>query len=56
MSRTGPYLALTVPGLKERRPSLVLGDTVLAANPCDPDLPIYEGCIEEVRNTEVMLR
>ncbi|XP_023326960.1 RNA helicase Mov10l1 [Eurytemora carolleeae] len=54
--RHGAFLTLTVPGLKERRPSLCLGDSVLLSDIKDPNMPVYEGCIEEVRSTELLLR
>ena len=42
LGRSGPYLSLNVPGLKERRPSLVLGDSVLLANPkVDKNRPLF---------------
>jgi len=43
------YLALTVPGLAEGRPSLLVGDRVILS---DSEVagyaPSYEGCIHEV--------
>ncbi len=33
MRRHGPYLSLAVPGLAERRPSLLMGDRVIVCEP-----------------------
>ena len=44
----GEFLSLTVPGLAEGRPSLLIGDKVLLSSPSDPDGPVYEGFIHEV--------
>ena len=33
LARSGEFLALTVPGLVERRPSLAVGDSVLLSSP-----------------------
>ena len=46
LSNAGPYLSLSVPGLVERRPSLVLGDSALLSRPGGG--AVYEGCIHEV--------
>ncbi len=43
--RRGQYLGLEVPGLAEKRPSLVLGDSVVVTR--DGTLS-YEGCVHEV--------
>lgn len=32
--KSGDYLILEVPGLAEKRPSLICGDTVIVSNPC----------------------
>ena len=43
------YLALTVPGLAEGRPSLLVGDrVVLSDSEVAGYAPSYEGCIHEV--------
>ncbi|XP_071540625.1 uncharacterized protein armi isoform X2 [Panulirus ornatus] len=52
----GEYLSLTVPGLAEKRPSLMIGDTVIASSPsglCDVE---FEGYIHEVHNTQILLK
>jgi len=56
MTRVGPYLCLAVPGLKERRPSLVLGDSVLLSHPLDPEVVSFDGAIMEVRHTDILLQ
>nr|XP_053653522.1 RNA helicase Mov10l1-like [Cherax quadricarinatus] len=52
----GEYLSLTVPGLAEKRPSLMIGDTVIASSPCDSCDVEYEGYIHEVLHTQVLLK
>ncbi|XP_069180578.1 uncharacterized protein [Procambarus clarkii] len=52
----GEYLSLVVPGLAEKRPSLMIGDTVIASSPCDSDELEYEGYIHEVLHTQVLLK
>ncbi|CAK7327087.1 unnamed protein product [Dovyalis caffra] len=57
MRRKGNYLSLVVPGLAERRPSLVQGDDVFA-QPVDADdttIP-YQGIIYRVEADEVHLK
>ena len=44
----GEYLALTVPGLAEGRPSVLIGDKIILYSPSDPDGPSYEGYVHEV--------
>ena len=56
LARSGEFLALTVPGLVERRPSLAVGDSVLLSSPDSSGGVQYEGCIHEVRATEVLLK
>lgn len=53
----GPYLSLEVPGLAEKRPSLMIGDSaVLRPVQRAPGNAIfYEGCIQEVRSKNVLL-
>nr|XP_045618239.1 RNA helicase Mov10l1-like isoform X2 [Procambarus clarkii] len=52
----GEYLSLVVPGLSEKRPSLMIGDTVIASSPCDSNELEYEGYIHEVLHTQVLLK
>ncbi|KAH9504829.1 hypothetical protein Btru_062059 [Bulinus truncatus] len=52
----GEYLALTVPGLAEGRPSLLIGDKIILTSPSDPDGPRYEGFIHEMTGTDVLLK
>ncbi len=54
----GPYLALEVPGLAEKRPSLAIGDAAIAtlSNQVGQEpAPKFEGCIHEVRSGSVLL-
>lgn len=44
----GEFLALTVPGLAEGRPSVLIGDKIILSSPSDPDGPRYEGYVHEV--------
>lgn len=57
--RRGPYLTLEVPGLAEKRPSLVFGDYIFAKiasdNPND-NTPPYQGYIHRVEAEEVYLQ
>ena len=48
---SGRYLALTVPGLAEKRPSLLVGDAIHARQLAGgvPAGPFFEGCVHEVR-------
>lgn len=59
LSPRGEYLSLSVPGLAERRPSLMVGDTVLVSSPClspgEGELH-YEGYVHEVLHTQVLLK
>jgi len=48
MRRVGEYLGLTVPGLAEGRPSILLGDSIYLSDPTDPDGPCFEGYVHEV--------
>ncbi|XP_039484922.1 probable RNA helicase armi [Drosophila santomea] len=58
--RDGEFLALQIENLAERRPSLVVGDTVRAINPwADPDSrsnKSYEGIIHKVLFNRVLLK
>lgn len=50
----GEFLALHVAGLNEKRPSLLIGDTVLASAPAGcGNHPTYEGCIHHVLSDTV---
>ncbi|KAL5541531.1 hypothetical protein UlMin_009241 [Ulmus minor] len=52
------FLALEVPGLAERRPSLVHGDSIFAKPTSQDEYEIrpYEGCIHRVEADEVCLK
>ncbi|KAG0692718.1 RNA helicase Mov10l1 [Chionoecetes opilio] len=52
----GEFLSLTVPGLAEKRPSLMIGDTVVATELCGRGEMEYEGCIHQVLNTQILLK
>ncbi|KAK3769722.1 hypothetical protein RRG08_004971 [Elysia crispata] len=52
----GEYLALTVPGLAEGRPSVLIGDKIILYSPSDPDGPSYEGYVHELTCTDVFLK
>ncbi|GFR64003.1 RNA helicase Mov10l1, partial [Elysia marginata] len=52
----GEYLALTVPGLAEGRPSVLIGDKIILYSPSDPDGPSYEGFVHELTCTDVHLK
>ncbi|KAL8171139.1 hypothetical protein V2J09_022943 [Rumex salicifolius] len=57
LRQKGRYLlALDVPGLAERRPSLVHGDAVFVRLVNDPSGKGYEGCIHRVEADEVFLQ
>ncbi|KAJ3678467.1 hypothetical protein LUZ60_002270 [Juncus effusus] len=60
MRKRGMYLSLEVPGLAERRPSLVSGDHIfakLATEFCPSlDSPSYQGFIHRVEADEIFLR
>jgi len=51
------FLSLTVPGLAEGRPSLLLGDKIVASlTGSSSDSPKYEGYIHEVRKDDILLK
>ncbi|CAL4115825.1 unnamed protein product, partial [Meganyctiphanes norvegica] len=57
-SRQGEFLTLIVPGLAEKRPSLLIGDSVMASSPGEGPVAAlwYEGCIHQVHSTKVLLK
>ncbi|KAB2014605.1 hypothetical protein ERO13_D09G219800v2 [Gossypium hirsutum] len=59
MRKRGNYLSLQVPGLAEKRPSLVHGDHIFAKLACEDASGsdrVYEGCIHRVEADEVYLK
>lgn len=57
MNVCGEFLSLQVPGLAEGRPSLLLGDKIIASLTGSPsDSPKYEGYIHEVRKDDILLK
>ncbi|KAF5738652.1 RNA helicase SDE3 family protein [Tripterygium wilfordii] len=57
MRKKGPFLTLEVPGLAEKRPSLVHGDFIFAKLASDvDDIPPYQGYIHRVEADEVYLK
>ncbi|CAG5133124.1 unnamed protein product, partial [Candidula unifasciata] len=52
----GEFLALTVPGLAEGRPSVLIGDQIILSSPEDPEGPRYVGYVHELTATEVYLK
>ncbi|XP_050334366.1 probable RNA helicase armi [Bactrocera neohumeralis] len=57
-TRDGEFLSLTIENLSERRPSLVIGDTVRAINPWsnDNDKRSYDGVIHKVLFNRILLK
>jgi putative helicase MOV10L1 len=57
MDTRGPFLVLTVPGLAEGRPSLLMGDKVIVSVPgARPEEPCYEGYIHEIHEKDLLLK
>ncbi|KAM7280885.1 hypothetical protein ACFE04_008019 [Oxalis oulophora] len=59
MKRNGNFLSLVVPGLAERRPSLVHGDHIFAkivGENGDDKFPPYQGYIHSVKADEIYLK
>ncbi|BFZ08818.1 hypothetical protein BsWGS_11857 [Bradybaena similaris] len=52
----GEFLALTVPGLAEGRPSVLIGDQIILSSPEDPEGPRYVGYVHELTATDVHLK
>ncbi|KDQ60007.1 hypothetical protein JAAARDRAFT_593478 [Jaapia argillacea MUCL 33604] len=50
-----PRYSLKVKGLLEKRPSIIVGDTILAKR-TDTDGPWFEGCVHAVRGDTISLR
>ncbi|KYN31435.1 Putative helicase Mov10l1 [Trachymyrmex septentrionalis] len=58
LRRCGDYLMLEVPGLAEKRPSLMVGDKVLVSFQWDSSKENlkYEGFIHKMKSTEIFLK
>lgn len=58
LRRCGDYLMLKVPGLAEKRPSLMVGDKVVVSFQCysSKENPKYEGFIHKIKSTELFLK
>ncbi|KAM8706537.1 hypothetical protein ACLKA7_010752 [Drosophila subpalustris] len=55
--RDGEYLSLQIEDLAERRPSIVIGDSIRATNPFEgPDAKSYEGIVHKVLFNRVLLK
>ncbi|KOC69224.1 putative RNA helicase armi [Habropoda laboriosa] len=59
MRRSGEYLVMQVPGLAEKRPSLIIGDRAIVSFKWDSSqgkLKKYEGFIHKVANLQIFLK
>lgn len=57
--RDGPYLALRVENVFESRPSLIIGDRVIARDPFqnpDEKVTLYEGFIHKIKKDHVLIK
>nr|CAD7570033.1 unnamed protein product [Timema californicum] len=54
----GEYLSLEVPGLAERRPSVLVGDAIHAEPLCDDNIKpcVYEGFVHKVLQKEIWVK
>ena len=55
MRAVGPMLVLRVPGLKDRTPHVMVGDSVIAADEEELE-KAWEGCIHDIHGDELFLR
>ena len=57
LHRRGEYLSLSVPGVSEGLPSLMVGDSVILSDVTMPEnAPQYQGYIHEVMKEDVLLK
>ncbi|XP_014205092.1 probable RNA helicase armi [Copidosoma floridanum] len=56
LHRSQEYLSLNVPGLAERRPSLIIGDRVIVRFKWSKDSKYYEGYIHKIKSSDVFLK
>ncbi|XP_014205126.1 probable RNA helicase armi [Copidosoma floridanum] len=56
MKKNGEFLTLTVPGLAEKRPSLIVGDRIVVTYNWEKDAKNYESYIHKIINTDVYLK
>ncbi|KAG1667087.1 RNA helicase Mov10l1 [Nymphon striatum] len=56
LRQSGEYIALVVPNLAERRPSLLIGDRIILTNPGNSNGPAFEGYIHQLSSNEVFLK
>ncbi|KIY67632.1 RNA helicase [Cylindrobasidium torrendii FP15055 ss-10] len=56
LSSFNGYHYVSVPGLAEKRPSVLVGDSILVRRPNDPEGSWFEGCVHVVRKEEVGMR
>ncbi|XP_058797629.1 probable RNA helicase armi isoform X2 [Phymastichus coffea] len=58
MHRSGEFLVLNVPGLAEKRPSLIIGDRVIVSFKWDETngQKCYEGYIHKIKSSDVFLK
>ncbi|KAL4226058.1 hypothetical protein ACF0H5_014046 [Mactra antiquata] len=56
LRHAGEYLGLSVPGLAEGRPSVLIGDLVILSDPTDPSGLCFEGYVHEVFREEVLIK
>ncbi|XP_014214537.1 probable RNA helicase armi [Copidosoma floridanum] len=56
LHRNGEYMTLNVPGLAEKRPSLIIGDRVIIHYKWETESKCYEGFIHKIKCSDVYLK